>query len=242
MQQGFFIFQHLLLNWHFNALNLLRYICLMTGKIICVGMHKTGTTTMEHALTMLGYRVKRDTARLTIPILRGDYDKAVRLLRDYDAVEDVPWFMIYKELDQRIPGCKFILTLRNEENWYKSICRHVADLNSAHSEWIFGRGKGLVKDHKENTLEVYRKHIASVHDYFKDRPDDLLVLRLEDGEGWEKLCPFLGKEIPETPFPHANKSDFRQDRTTLYWKFRLSRHKVKNNFKIWYISLLGLWK
>lgn len=35
-------------------------------------------------------------------------------------------------------------------------------------------------------------------------PDDLLVLRITEGEGWRELCPFLDQEVPEAPFPHVN--------------------------------------
>ena len=34
--------------------------------------------------------------------------------------------------------------------------------------------------------------------------EDLLVWNLEDG--WEPLCTFLGKPIPESPIPHDNKT------------------------------------
>jgi hypothetical protein len=33
-------------------------------------------------------------------------------------------------------------------------------------------------------------------------PDRLLVFELKDG--WEPLCKFLGKPIPQEPFPFAN--------------------------------------
>jgi len=41
-----------------------------------------------------------------------------------------------------------------------------------------------------------------VMDYFKDRPDDLLIIDICSGEGFEKLAPFLGRPLPAQPFPH----------------------------------------
>jgi hypothetical protein len=35
-------------------------------------------------------------------------------------------------------------------------------------------------------------------------PEKLLVVKLEDGLGWEQICPFLGVDIPREPYPHAN--------------------------------------
>lgn len=32
----------------------------------------------------------------------------------------------------------------------------------------------------------------------------LLVIRLEDGLGWEQICPFLDMPIPDEPYPPPN--------------------------------------
>ena len=69
--------------------------------------------------------------------------------------------------------------------------------------WIYGIGYPL--GNEELYVEVYRKHIADVKEYFKNRPDDLLVIDVTSGDGWEKLCNFLEKEIPRKAFPHVNK-------------------------------------
>jgi hypothetical protein len=39
--------------------------------------------------------------------------------------------------------------------------------------------------------------------------NQLLVMNISDGDGWEKLCPFLGVATPIHPFPHENKGDLR---------------------------------
>lgn len=43
-----------------------------------------------------------------------------------------------------------------------------------------------------------RKHVP---------PERLLYVRLEDGLGWEQVCPYLGVEIPDTPYPRGNLPD-----------------------------------
>lgn len=35
-------------------------------------------------------------------------------------------------------------------------------------------------------------------------PEQLLTVKLEDGLGWEQICPFLGEDIPDEPYPRAN--------------------------------------
>lgn len=212
----------------------------MDGKIIGVGFQKTGTSTLREALRILGYKVKDTTPRALIPILRGNFKKVLRIIKDYDALEDTPWYIIYKELDARIPGSKFILTIRDSESWYTSVSKHIGDLKAAHHEWIYGRGKGLPKDDKQNTISVYDRHNSEVREYFKDRPDDFLEIDFTKGEGWEKLCSFLNVDIPDLPFPHYNKtSEVDLRKNTRQSRSRKLRHRIKNNLKIWYIRIMG---
>ncbi|MBL6667756.1 MAG: hypothetical protein ISP69_03670 [Crocinitomicaceae bacterium] len=210
------------------------------GLIIGVGFQKTGTSSLREALKVLGFRVKDTTTRALVPILKNDYSSILRMLKNFDAVEDTPWYMIYKELDKLIPNSKFILTIRDEESWYLSVKKHIGNLRSANHEWIYGRGKGLPKDDKKNTINVYIKHNKEVIEYFENRPNDLLVLDFTKGDSWEKICPFLNKEIPKTPFPHYNKTS-KNKRKNEMSRFRFWRKQIKNDIRIRYIDLLGLW-
>lgn len=53
--------------------------------------------------------------------------------------------------------------------------------------------KGLIDD--------FHRHHENVRTFFQDKPGKLLELNIIAGDGWEKLCPFLGKPIPDQPFP-----------------------------------------
>jgi hypothetical protein len=214
------------------------------GKIIGVGFQKTGTSSLREALRILGYRVKDTSSRPLIPILKGEYDKVAGMLRDYDAVEDTPWYMIYRELDRRIPGSKFILTVRDGDAWYKSVSRHIGVLRNPSHEWIYGRGKGLPMEDRENTLRVYNDHIREVLEYFKDRPGDFLEIDFTRGDGWEKLCKFLGHEIPDVPFPHANRWQVKPSKQPYYGykkDFKYYRKSLRYYLKIKYIDWKGYW-
>ena len=57
---------------------------------------------------------------------------------------------------------------------------------------------------EELFLQRYRSHNQEVLDYFANRVGDLLVLNFEHGDAFEKLCPFLGREMPVEPFSHFN--------------------------------------
>jgi hypothetical protein len=214
----------------------------MEGKIIGVGFQKTGTSTLREALKILGFRVRDTTPRALIPILRGNTGKIRRMLRGYDAMEDTPWYKIYRELDQMFPGSKFILTIRDADSWFTSVSKHIGDLRAAHHEWIYGRGKGLPAEDREHAISVYQRHNEEVLQYFEDRPGDLLVLDFTKGDRWEKLCAFLEKDVPQLPFPHYNRTSEREQSGS-GWnnRFRKARHRFKNTLKIRFISMMGWW-
>jgi hypothetical protein len=214
----------------------------LKGKIIGVGFQKTGTSTLRDALKILNYSVKDTTTRALIPILKNDYKKVLKIIEKFDAIEDTPWYIIYKELDKLLPGSKFILTIRDEQSWYKSVSRHIGNLRSAHHEWIYGKGKGLPKDYKENTINVYNNHNKEVVEYFKNRPNDLLIIDFTKGDRWDKLCKFLDKDIPKEVFPHANNSKINKlKKNVILAEFKFNRKKFRQYLKINYISLRGWW-
>lgn len=43
--------------------------------------------------------------------------------------------------------------------------------------------------------------------HFRGRPDDFLVIDIPGGKAWERLCPFLGVEVPPVAFPWHNRSN-----------------------------------
>jgi hypothetical protein len=214
------------------------------GKVIGVGFQKTGTSSLREALKILGYRVKDTSEKPLIPILKGDFEKVLRMIRDYDAVEDTPWYMIYQQLDKMIPGSKFILTIRDEESWYSSVSRHIGTLKNPNHELIYGRGKSLPMENKENTIRIFNSHNQEVLEYFTDRPGDLLVLDFTRGDGWEKLCSFLGKAVPELPFPHANSTKEKMSGQPYYGytrNLKYYRKSIRHHLKIKYIDWKGYW-
>jgi len=173
-------------------------------KVFCVGFQKTGTTTMMAALRLLGYRV-------TGPDHAHDPDIAEKLERvvaelshRYDAFQDNPWPLVYRQMDALHPGSRFILTVRDEQRWYDSYRNHFEGREPTPlAELIYGPETGRFED-----PELYkgrlRRHNLEVREYFRDRPDDLLVIDVTRDQGWEPICAFLGLPVPDVPFPHSN--------------------------------------
>ncbi len=212
------------------------------SKIICVGFQKTGTTSLKWALEILGYRVGGNKSKLLLPILRNRWHVVLRVLNRYDAVEDNPWAVIYRQIDRLVPGCKFILTYRDPEEWFGSVERYfrLPRARPPMHEWIYGRGKGLIAVEKENALAIYRKHLEGVQEYFRDRPDDLLVMNIGKGKEWEQLCGFLGCDIPDDPFPHRRDSrQKRKKRNQLHRWFRKIRKHIHYGALLIYIDWKG---
>ncbi len=178
----------------------------MKPKVFCIGAHKTGTTSLEVALTKLGYRVQGSFGTKDPDIAEKVHEMAYAMAEDYDAFEDNPWPILFKELDQRFPGSKFILTRRPPDAWIRSMVKDFATTETPMRRWIYGETAGCPEGNEDIYVERYERHNREVLEYFRDRPDDLLVFELPKGDGWEKLCAFLGHDVPDEPFPHANKA------------------------------------
>ena len=179
----------------------------MTTKIFCIGFHKTGTTSLAVALKALGYRVTGPNGVNDPDIAKNVHAMTDQLVRKFDAFQDNPWPIIYKDLDRRYPGSKFILTLRDTNQWLKSQVKYFGERESEMRKWIYGAGCPV--GNEETYVRIFDEHNRDVVAHFSERPDDLLVMELAKGDGWEKLCPFLGKKIPDVPFPHVNKGSDR---------------------------------
>lgn len=170
-------------------------------KVFGIGFHKTGTKSLGGALQILGYRVTGPFGVRDQNIQRVALARALELADHFDAFQDNPWAVLYRELDEHFPGSKFILTVRPAQSWIQSVVRHFGARLTPMREWIYGAGSPL--GNEEVYLRRYERHNEEVSAYFHERPGDLLTLAITEGEGWEKLCPFLGVPEPLRAFPHT---------------------------------------
>lgn len=192
----------------------------MKKKVFCIGFHKTGTTSLEKALELLGYRVTGPNGTKDPDIASKVYDMADALVQQYDAFQDNPWPVIYREMDEKYPGSKFILTMRSPDSWISSQVRDFGLRETPMRQWIYGAG--CPEGNEALYVARYERHNREVLEYFSDRPDDLLVMDLPKGDGWPELCGFLEEPIPDEPFPHANKASVSR-RIKNWVDHRLSR-------------------
>jgi hypothetical protein len=178
------------------------------SKIFCIGLNKTGTLSLHEALTILGYR----SLHWGGPQVRQQVQRALRegrplltyLGEHYDTISDLEDITSNFDLaDRQYPGSKFILSVRPLADWLDSRRRHVEknQVRKAHGAYS---GRFLDVDPAGWAAE-FRKHNARVRTYFQDRPADLLVIDVTAGAGWECLCAFLGRPVPDVPFPWRNR-------------------------------------
>ena len=189
-------------------------------KVFGIGWAKTGTTTLGSCLDILGYRHQGQDLDLVYDVEAGNLERIFSVVDRFDAFEDWPWILLYKELDRRYPDSKFILTIRDTDKWWRSYRNHVTTRGARPDigrirRIIYGFEDGL--QHKQAYVDRYERHNAEVLRYFAQRPNDLLVMDWEKGDGWPLLCRFLGKAIPKEPLPHANVGAYRP------WYSRLRR-------------------
>jgi hypothetical protein len=183
------------------------------SKIFGIGWAKTGTTTLGRCFEMLGYDHQSQRLDLVKDIATGEFSRIMALAKEKETFEDWPWIILYKELDETFPGSRFVLTQRDTDRWIRSYKNMLANQGtpSEKSNEIRKIIYGLPFPHvsEEQLIERYRRHNDEVTLYFRDRPEALLVADWEKGDGWKELCGFLGKAIPNEPFPHSNKGNYK---------------------------------
>ncbi len=188
-------------------------------KLIGVGMHKTGTKSLAQALRILGYRVAGPFGVDDPDIESHALAKALPLLREVDAVQDNPWPLLYRQIDELFPGSKFVLTVRHPDDWIDSVVRHFGGKSTPMRTWIYGVGDPL--GNEDRYLDIYNKHNHELDEYFAGRSDHYLRINFSNGQGWPELCTFLDRTAPQVAFPHENP--------------RVSRrvdHRVRRRFRM----------
>ena len=185
-------------------------------RIFGIGMQRTATTSLHEALSILGLdsaHWKSAEWSRAIWWEMNRWGKSATVEREY-AITDNPIPLLYQKLDAAYPGSKFILTVRDEDDWLRSVeALWSYDRNPHRHSWegdgfthkMHGILYGRVDFDAETFIARYRRHNKEVLDYFRGRTD-LLIMDMSLGAGWSALCPFLDKPIPNVPFPYSNQS------------------------------------
>lgn len=202
-------------------------------KYFCIGRNKTGTTSIEKAFKDLGFIMGNQRAAEILfdkYYFEGHFEPIIEFCKSAQVFQDVPFSCpeTYKHLDQAFPGSKFILSIRDDpEQWYQSLTRYHAkkfglngriptaeDLKNAtyvRKGWMHNtvRLHGTPENdpyNKKIMLEHYEKHNREIIAYFRNRPNDLLVINLAEKNAYHRFIKFIGMESPHSNFPWENKT------------------------------------
>ncbi|MGE3744032.1 MAG: sulfotransferase family protein, partial [Geminicoccaceae bacterium] len=150
-------------------------------------------------------------------VARGESVDWDEVFRGYRSQVDWPGARVWRELAQRWPEARVILTVRDPDAWFDSVQATIAgflaargQLPDAHANAIAMMGQALIAEQvfddrltdRTHATRVFRDHIAAVQ--AEIAPERLLVFDVK--EGWEPLCAFLGVPVPATPYLHTNSS------------------------------------
>ena len=204
------------------------------SKVFCIGMNKTGTTSIRKEFQRMGLIVgiEREAEMLYKEFFSEDYEPIYDYIDTGEAFQDFPFSYpgFFRLLDQRYPDAKFILTVRSSsDQWFDSLVRF-------HSK-VFGSGRlpdettlresiyvekgmawvsfsnlfkvepGEELYNKERLVEVYEDHNRAIREYFKDKPGRLLELDLSEEGAYQEFCAFLDYQSEHSTFPWENKTD-----------------------------------
>ncbi|KAI9492807.1 P-loop containing nucleoside triphosphate hydrolase protein [Zychaea mexicana] len=173
-------------------------------KVICAGFGRTGTDSLRLALNHLGYNTHHMYVMMNNegeqdpeafedayrhPEREVDWDK---LYAGFSAAADWPTIAFIEPLMKKYPDAKVILTVRDPEDCL--INTVVLDGAFADPKQFLDKGAMKAK---------FLAHNKRIQETIP--ADSLLVMQV--GEGWNRLCQFLNKPVPDIPYPRTNSTD-----------------------------------
>jgi hypothetical protein len=199
----------------------------MVLAVIGAGYGRTGTYSLKAALERLGFGPCHHMIELfrhpeQIPAWNqavngapADWDT---LLAGYRSGVDWPTCHFWRELADRYPSAKVVLTVRDPHQWYQSArataFRYLDEPPpkndpTAGAQWklvrkmILEQTFGGSTADEELAIAVFERHNEEVK---RAIPDERLLV-YEVSQGWKPLCGFLGVPIPDEPFPRVNMTE-----------------------------------
>lgn len=192
----------------------------MPLKIVGSGLGRTGTKSMQTALNMLGFGpchhmvevfMHPESMALWVDAAEGRADWDL-IFKDYQSAVDYPTAGYWRQIADHYPDAKVLHTVRDPDRWFEST---QATIFSPQNQAAVGAGGDDMRSRFfSGFMGPMREHLADrayMTDYFARHteevkatiaPDRLLIY--EVGEGWGRLCEFLGVPVPNEPYPSEN--------------------------------------
>jgi hypothetical protein len=193
----------------------------MALKIVGSGLGRTGTKSMHTALATLGFGPCHhmvevfqhpESMQLWIDASEGkpDWDA---IFKDYQSMVDYPGAAYWRQLADYYPDAKVLHTVRDPDKWFESTQATIFAPGGNVQQGEEGvRGRffnsfvGDMRPHLADRAwmtDHFRRHTEAVKATIP--PERLLIY--EVGEGWPRLCEFLGVPVPAEAYPSENSRD-----------------------------------
>ncbi len=191
-------------------------------KIFGIGFNKCSTQSLYYyfknsGISSVHYGVRKrslasimhENFKSNLPLLTG-----IDQFQAYFDMEDIyhspPLFMAidhFKLLDKQYPGSKFILHTRDQDKWIKSRLQHVDPMNNKRYADVMREQYNCSEEALINRWKAeWDTHHANVKEYFKDRPQDLLIYNI-DTDKPNKLVEFFSiLDLKPEEYKHFNKT------------------------------------
>jgi hypothetical protein len=205
-------------------------------QVIGVGLPRTGTLTQKLAMEMLGFSPCYHWVNLLANLDQVQvWDRAIdgediwdEVFTGFEATVDWPGGYFYRELSERYPDAKVLLSVREGVSWEKSFRETI---------WTMCHGSSLMRLLSDARREIdprWRSYLQLVDRMFwsgeapftKGTSPAAMIEQMEAfnasvreavpaerllewtvTEGWEPLCEFLDVPVPSEPLPHENERE-----------------------------------
>ncbi|EON69538.1 hypothetical protein W97_08798 [Coniosporium apollinis CBS 100218] len=152
------------------------------------------------------------------PFGREEFDQ---VLGNCMAVTDWPCSAFAKELIEAYPEAKVVLTNRDPAAWYKSVESTIGQAIISKTLTVatyidpgfIGRWIPMCRAmwsafYGGATLDptILQRRFVEHYEEVRTLVPKERLLEYKVGEGWDRLCEFTGKEIPDVDFPRVNET------------------------------------
>lgn len=191
--------------------------------VINIGLSRTGTSTFQHTMNKSGYSGQHYPELIDLLTKRNRPFGALDDLGEAYSASDIicsAYFEVIHHLYKPDFACYFVYTTRDKESWVKSCeqreivkkTRNLGNVVRKNNEKYLVRSAifGQYEFDRQVWLDSYDRYEERVFRYFKNYPDQLLVLDIVGGDKPKKLYDFLDTPDEQrvySEFPLVNKSE-----------------------------------
>ncbi|WP_134678477.1 sulfotransferase [Paracoccus ravus] len=195
----------------------------MRPKVFVIGFNKCGTSSLGYMFRKSGMRVADNTYKIGSasrniakkmqgnvengrPVLDGidmfDAYSDMELSRFHIHIEGIYFF---QKFDAEYPGSKFILNVRDKDNWIRSRSNHG---NGRYMQkYVASRGLDSAEAAQAEWSSAWDSHIENVQTHFASAPSKLLVFDIET-DAPDRVAEFLPEYAIDVKFWEKRNANY----------------------------------